>query len=216
MARRIVDLSHVISAGMACFPGDTSPVRLLRHGVHGRDGHMSSGLEMGCHVGTHIDLPLHFRAGEAGLESFPLERCLGRAVLVEAPAGDDPGPLPASVLDGIDLAEIDHLVLRTGWERHWGSDRYYAEWPYLGEELTERIAMVDLRGIGLDSPSLDPLGGQAAHDRLAARGMINIENLANLAALPSRPFELFVLPLRLEGTEGSPVRAVALVPDQPD
>jgi len=213
---RVIDLSHTIVAGMDQYPGDDQPLRLLTRTEHGPANHMSSALEFGCHVGTHIDTPLHFRAGEPGLGTGPLDAFWGRARVIDAPAGDQPGPLAAGSLDDLDLEHLDFLLFRTGWERHWGSDRYYAAWPYLGEELTERIATADLRGIGLDSPSLDPLGGQAAHARLAARGMINIENLANLAALPSRPFELFVLPLRLEGTEGSPVRAVALVPDQPD
>ena len=38
-----------------------------------------------------------------------------------------------------------------------------------------------------------------------------IENLANLGALPDRGAELVVLPLKLEGTEASPVRAIARV-----
>jgi len=211
MTRSLIDLSHTIVTDMAQFPGDVTPVRLIRISEHGRDDHMSSALTMGCHVGTHVDLPLHFRAGESGLDRFPLERCWGRARVVDAEAGDDPGALPAAVLDGIDLTGIDHLILRTGWERHWGTPRYYETWPYLSAGLTERLLRSGLAGVGLDGPSVDPLGGRAAHERLASAGLINIENLANLAALPPRPFDLLVLPLRLAGTEASPVRAAALV-----
>ena len=77
--------------------------------------------------------------------------------------------------------------------------------------VTPALAAAGLKGTGLDSPSLDPFLGHAAHDICAAAGLINIENLANLGALPGRGAELFVLPLKLEGTEASPVRAFARV-----
>ena len=65
-----------------------------------------------------------------------------------------------------------------------GTDRFYSEWSYLSAELAELLAGAGLKGVGLDTPSLDPFGGQAAHDICAPAGMINIENLANLGALP--------------------------------
>jgi kynurenine formamidase len=196
---------------MACFPGDSTPVEIVRHDEHGSGDHQSSALALGCHVGTHIDLPLHFRAGEPGLDRFPLAQCWGQARLVAAPCGPEPGALTAAVLDGVDLAGIDFVILHTGWGRHWGTPRYYETWPHLDPQLTERLAASELKGVGLDGPSVDPLGGRAAHDRLAACGMINIENLGNLAALDRDRFELFVMPLRLDGTEASPVRAAAIV-----
>jgi kynurenine formamidase len=84
----------------------------------------------------------------------------------------------------------------------------------LSPELARFLAGAGLKGVGLDTPSLDPYGAQVAHDICAPAGMINLENLANLGALPAVGFTLFALPLKLEGTEASPVRAVALVPDE--
>ena len=117
------------------------------------------------------------------------------------------------MLDGLDLTEVDFVLFDTGWDRHWGSERYYREWSWLSPALAERLAAVGLKGVGLDTPSLDLVGGQAAHDICAPAGMINIENLANLAALPERGAHLMVLPLKLDGTEASPVRAVAWLPE---
>jgi kynurenine formamidase len=106
---------------------------------------------------------------------------------------------------------VEFVILRTGWERHWGTPRYYADWPTVSEPLARVLAAARLKGVGLDSPSPDPLHGRAAHDLFAAAGMINIENLTNLAELPDGPFTLLVLPLKLAGTEASPVRAAAWV-----
>jgi kynurenine formamidase len=196
---------------MAQFPGDVNPVRLERIAEHGRNDHMTSEFAMGCHVGTHVDLPLHFRAGERGLDVFPLAQCWGPARLVDIPIDDVPGALSADALAGADLHGVEFVVLRTGWERHWGKPRYYETWPYLGNDLIELLTSTGLKGVGIDGPSIDPLGGRVAHDRFAARGMLSIENLANLAALDTTSFDLLVLPLRLAGTEASPVRAAALV-----
>jgi len=208
---RIIDLSHTIVEGMSQWPGDRQPLRIHRRSEHGQGTHMSSALELGCHVGTHIDAPLHFKAGEAGLDALDPTRCVGRARCVHLPSDTPPGPLGAAILAGLDLEPADFVLLDTGWARHWGSDRYYQEWPYLGEGLARALAAAGLKGIGLDTPSLDAYDGRIAHDICAAAGLINIENLAGLAGVPASPFTFLALPLKLSGTEASPVRAVALV-----
>lgn len=203
----LIDLSHTIRTGMAQFPGDAPPPRIVRRLTHEADGHLVSALDFGCHVGTHIDTPAHFLAGRPGLEALPLDDFHGPALVVDAGEGE----IREACLAGVDLAGLDFLLLRTGWARHWGGPRYYRDWPYLSPALARRLAAAGLKGVGLDTPSLDPLGGGQAHEICAAAGMINIENLTNLAALPAGRFILLVLPLKLEGTEGSPVRAAAWI-----
>lgn len=203
----IIDLSHAVRTAMAVYPGDETMPVIRRLTEHGASSHQSSAMEMGCHAGTHIDLPLHFRAGETDAGAYPLDRCCGRAVVVDAPEG----LIGPEVLEGIDLADIDFVVFRTGWERHWDAPDYYASWPYLAPETARRLAAAQLKGVGLDSPSIDNAVDQSAHVILAEAGFVNIENMANLAALPSQSFTLLILPLKLDGAEASPVRAAALV-----
>lgn len=208
---RLIDLSHTITTGMAQWPGDEQPLRIHRRSEHGEDSHMSSALEMGCHVGTHIDAPLHFLAGRPGLDRLPVDRFAGRAVCIRLPDATGPGPLGAEILRGHDLDGVDFVLLSTGWAGRWGTPEYYRHWPWLGEDLARALADASLKGVGLDTPSLDPFDGHAAHDICAAADMVNIENLAGLEALPEGPFLLLALPLKLEATEASPVRAVAVV-----
>jgi kynurenine formamidase len=203
----IIDLSHVLRTGMAVYPGDPSVPTITRLAEHGPSSHQSSALEAGCHAGTHIDLPLHFKDGEQALEAYPLDRCWGRAVVVDAPAGEI-GP---DTLDGVDLAAADFVIFRTGWESRWGTPDYYADWPWLAADTARRLAAAGLKGVGIDGPSIDTAIDQTAHVVLAAAGFVNIENMANLGALPSQPFTLLILPLKLEGAEASPVRAAALI-----
>ena len=206
----LIDLTHTIATGMAQWPGDQQPLLIRRLSDHGPDSHMSSALAFGCHVGTHIDLPLHFKAGEPALDALPVAACVGRARVVRADTGAA-APLTAALLDGLDVSGLDFLLFDTGWARYWGTDRYYREWPWYGEDLAVRLAALGLKGSGLDTPSLDPFAGRRAHDICAAAGLVNIENLKGLDLLPDAPFTLFVLPLKLAGAEASPVRAVALL-----
>lgn len=208
---RLVDLSHRIVSDMPQWPGDRQPLRVVRCSEHGPGSHESSRIECGCHIGTHVDAPRHFLAGAGGVDDMPLDRFAGPALVIRPGTDVLPGPLPATVLDGVDLAGIEFVLFDTGWARHWGQPRYYQDWPWLSPELAERLAGAGLKGVGIDTPSLDGFVGHRAHDICAARGMVNLENLANLSALPARGFRLLALPLKLADTEASPVRAAALL-----
>lgn len=207
----LIDLSHTIVPDMAQWPGDGQPLKIHRRSEHGPASHMSSALEFGCHVGTHLDAALHFGPGQPGLDALPLSAFWGRARAVVCGDPAPAGPLGPQVLEGLDLAGLDFLILDTGWARHWGREAYYRSWPHLGPQLARILASVGLKGVGLDTPSLDDFGGRLAHDLCAAAGMVNLENLANVRALPPGEFILLALPLKLQGTEASPVRAVALI-----
>lgn len=214
-----IDLSHVIVPGMPQWRGDEQPLAIHRHGEHGPDSHMSSSLEFGCHVGTHIDAPLHFLAGGESVDAMPLERFGGAALVIDARGrvreqlekDGVPGALGVDLVRARDLAGIEFVLFRTGWDEHWGAERYYREWPFLSTRMAELLSSSGLKGVGLDTPSLDEFGGQVVHDLCAAAGMINIENLTNLGALPRTGSWFQAFPLKLQGTEASPVRAIAWV-----
>lgn len=214
-----IDLSHTIIPGMPQWRGDEQLLAIHRQSEHGSDSHMSSSVEFGCHIGTHIDAPLHFLAGAPGVDEMPLEAFGGAALVVDvrdrvkAQIAEEgrPGALSAEVLSDDDLGKIDFVLFHTGWEEQWGTDQYYRHWPWLSGDLAEIIAGAGLKGVGLDTPSLDDFGGQAVHELFAAKGLINIENLTNLGALPRTGAWFQAFPLKLLGTEASPVRALAWV-----
>ena len=64
--------------------------------------------------------------------------------------------------------------------------------------------------VGVDTPSVDRLPFEA-HLALLGHGVLIVENLTNLDAIPADVFQLVALPLKILGRDGSPVRAVALV-----
>jgi arylformamidase len=208
---RWIDLSHEIRSGMDQYPGDPRPVRLIRECLHGPDPYQVTSLELGCHVGTHLDAPLHFGPGLVGVDRLPLAACAGPARVLDVRAAAAAGPLTEGVLPVDWRHDADFVLLHTGWSQHWGTPRYYTGWPWLTPDLAARLAAAGLKGVGIDGPSIDDLDRREGHDLFAAAGMINLENLTGLDALPAGLFLLVALPMKLQGTEGSPVRAAALL-----
>jgi len=215
--RRTVDLSHPVEDGMPVYPGDPA-VRISPATTIGEHGYNVLHLHLGSQSGTHVDAPYHFLEGGARIDELPLELFLGPALVV-----DVRGKRPREAITWADLAPHAgqlgpdrRLVLHTGWDAHWGSERYLAH-PFLSGDAAERLVALGLRTVAVDALSLDETvpggageGGFAAHAAVLGAGGVIVENLRGLAALRTATPVLSVLPLRLAGGDGAPVRAVAL------
>ena len=209
---RVVDLSHPLDDRTQVYPGDPavrlSPARSLE-----RDGYRVSHLHLGSHSGTHVDAPSHVVEDGATVDELPLHLLTGPAVVVDL---RDLGP--REPIGWERLAAYARpgrmLVLHTGWDGFWGSVRY-EDHPYLDGEAAWQLVAAGVRTVGIDALSLDETQGEdfPAHAALLSAGGVVVENLTNLAAIDHPEPTLSVLPLRLRGCDGSPVRAVALLPD---
>ena len=133
---------------------------------------------------------------------------LSRAELVvfAAPTMDRLAP----VRDAADRAEF--LLFSTGWDRFWGREAYFGDYPVLGEDVVDYLIASGKRGVGVDTLGVDPIRDEALpiHRRLLDSGMVIIENLTNLAAAGTETFTFCALPLHYENADGAPVRAVGL------
>ena len=219
------DCSHGIETGMQTYPGDPA-VTLSPHATHDEDGYRVTEATMGSHAGTHVDAPAHLVDGPA-LGEFPLDRFAFDAALVDA---RDAGAREAIGVDRFraglagDPEAVDIAVLATGWDSHWGTERYF-DHPYLTAAAAEWLADrgLDLAvdtvnpdptptddAVAADSDDLDEPDGYPAHEALFERDRLIVENLRGLGRLPPR-FELRAYPLRFDGADASPVRAVGVV-----
>ncbi len=208
-----VDLSHRIETGMQTYPGDPD-VTVRDHATHAEDGYRVDALELGSHAGTHVDAPAHTEPGGATIDEYPLDRFAMDAVRVDCRDLGARDPIPA---ERVPDADADCLVLWTGWDEHWGTERYLNH-PYLTPTAAERCAD---RGFAVASDTLNPdptptdeadagePEGFGAHHALLGADCLVVENLANLDRAADR-FELRVYPLALGG-DGAPVRAVGVV-----
>ena len=205
---RVVDLSHPVSADTPVFPGDGPVgVTILSAG----EIHLSR-MDLSLHTGTHMDAPFHFCGGGQTIDRVPLARCIGPARRIDlrgVTAGEAIGRahlLPHA--DALHQARI--AVLDTAWSQHWGAPDYFTDHPCLTGDAAQFLLDCGVQLVGVDMPSIDR-APYAAHRILLGAGVPIVENLTNLDAIGTDPFELVVLPLKLAGRDGSPVRAVAMV-----
>jgi kynurenine formamidase len=214
---RLVDLSHVIDHQMVTYPGLPGPEISeylsfeASHDLYAAGTEFAIGrISMVANTGTYLDTPGHrFRDGH-DLSTLPLQRC---------------ADLPAVVIDGGGAIDADVLsdaavtgaavLLRTGWDRHWGTQRYGdPEHPHLTEAgarvLVERRAAL----VGIDSVNIDDTttGQRPAHTLLLAAGIPVVEHLTDLADLPRTGARFTAVPPAIRGLATFPVRAFAALP----
>jgi arylformamidase len=210
---RLYDITPPVRPGLPVWPGDT-PYQVSRSWAISRGDSVNvSAITSTPHLGAHADAPFHVDEAGATIDELPLEAFLGPCRLVEVPS--EPLILPRHLPAGIDLGDPPRLLLRAGREAP-GSSRteeagegFPEHFPALSPELARALVDAGARLVGLDSPSVDPFDSTelAAHHVLAAGGVVNLEGLA-LEGVPPGVYELVALPLRLEGLDASPVRAV--------
>jgi len=209
---------------MPVYPG-TEPVRVEPDATRASDGYRTTRLDLDSHAGTHVDAPAHLTDGPS-LAEFPLDRFRFDAAAADLRPLDAREPVGVDALRAalaVDPDAVDLVAVLTGWDRHWGDDRYL-DHPYLTAEAAAWLAE---RGcdLGIDTANPDPTPTERAgegepdgfpvHERLFEADRLIVENLRGLDRLPGR-FELRAYPLRFEGADASPVRAVAYADDDTD
>lgn len=211
----LVDLSVPIETGMPVYPGDPE-VAVGPALTVADDGVNVLHLHLGSQSGTHVDAPYHVDDALPALDELPLERFWGPAVVVDARGLAPRSPIGPEPFEGVVRAGAIVLVA-TGWSAHWGSERYTAH-PYLTEEAARLLVEAGVRTVGIDALSVDPTPADdfPAHRVLCGAHAVIAENLTGLdrlldAQARGLPIEVSLLPLRLPGADGAPVRGVARV-----
>ena len=207
------DLTQPLDARTPHFPGDP-PFR--REPIPDQDPWRVSRLVMSAHAGTHLDAPLHRIEGGASIDDIPLSRLTGSGMVLDARGVPDNSPIPASILDNLQLPTWTGwtALIHTGWDQYWGDERYFRH-PYLSPELAERLVTTSCGLVAIDALSVDSTvdDGDAAHIILLGQEVLTAENLRGLGQLqPARAYRVSCLPLRLTGSDGSPVRFIAWEP----
>lgn len=211
---RVIDLGRPIEGSMQVFPGDLPPVIEELKKIE-EAGFRAKKITMSSHTGTHIDAPAHMLAGGARLDELPNETFFGFAVIADV-SGRRGGEIEMSDL-GLTrevLASADFLLLHTGYGDKMGGEGYLKDFPVLSLEAARSLAALDLKGLGVDAISVDPVESAECpvHKIILGGGLIIIENLRGLRRLPFKePFCLTALPLALKEADGAPARVMAVL-----
>ncbi|MDE1171455.1 MAG: cyclase family protein [Verrucomicrobium sp.] len=209
---KFIDLTHSLRDGQASFPGDP-PFRRTPHAVIGKDECNVSLLQIGTHQGTHLDALRHFMPEGLTTEEMPLEWFYGPATVLRIPKG----PKEDITVDDFRAFEERltpgaRVLYETGWHRRFREPDFFTDYPSMTEEAAAYVAGRGVRLLGMDTPT-PGRHACAVHQALQRDPfrVVIVEALANLDALPDQ-FTFIGFPLKLEGGDGSPIRAVALCP----
>lgn len=210
----IVDLTHYLETGMPTFPGDEPEPRIESRKSSSADDITKSSIQIGSHFGTHMDAPRHFFPAGKGIDDFPPERFIGKALCIRKPVNfNESIHFSTEEIDVISRLTPHWLLVRTGFDRYWGEERYFSQHPYLSVEFAKLMIDLKIKGIGVDFASIDAADaasmGFPVHRILLGKEILVIENLTNLKALPEGQFLLAALPMKIK-SEGAPTRVVGI------
>ena len=210
---KVIDLTHTIREDMPVYPGTEPPV-LAAANTYEENGCKGTRLTMCSHTGTHMDPPAHLFPGRTTLDRFPPEQFIGRALVIDCSELAEGQAITMDFIRryGEKAEQADFLLFRLGWDRKWGTEAYFGDYPCIDEAVLEFILEGSYKGIGFDVIGLDPISdeGLTRHKRLFRdRDIVNIENLKDLDKCGSELFWFSCFPLKLEDCDGSPIRAVA-------
>ena len=217
-ARRFVELSHVIRAGMITYPGLPAPTItpfLTREDSKSR---YAPGTEFAMDIitmigntGTYLDSPWHRYEGGTDLAGLSLETLVDlptEVFHVEGDRGIEPAQLSGRALAG------KAVLLHTGWDAHFGSPAYVRGAPYLTPEGVDYLITAGVVLVGIDSLNIDNTegtGARPAHTKLLAAGIHVVEHLTNLGALPASGARFTAAPPLISEFGTCPVRAFATI-----
>lgn len=210
---RVIDLTHTIKEDMPVYPGTGTP-RLTPANTYEANGFKETLVSFYSHTGTHMDPPSHLFADRTTLDAFPVSQFLGRALVIDCTHVQEGEAITMRELrkyGGIEDT-VDFLLFYLGWDARWGTDSYFGDYPCIDMEVLQHILSGTYKGIGFDVIGLDPIaGGNLMRHKALFRekDIVNIENLKNLGLCGQEPFWFACLPMKLESSDGAPVRAIA-------
>lgn len=232
----VLDLTQTISEDMPLFPGTPAPRLTVKYTVES-DGFQEMEVAFYSHTGTHLDTPAHVFSDGKALEDYGVEQFCGQGLVLDfsriagevitlkifeqalqeslsklkSHSSHSSGKEPKKIERM--YPPVEYLLFYTGWDKKWGTKSYFTGAPTLSEEVARRLTTLNLKGIGIDAISVDPMEGNMllAHRILLEHELIIVENLKNLGKLLGNSFEFYGLPLKISGGEGSPIRGIAKI-----
>ena len=212
---RLIDLSLEIEDGLVTYKGLPAPAicdfwsREQSRAFYEDGSEFQIGrIDMVANTGTYLDVPSHRYADGEDLGAVGLQRLAaldGMVVRAEGSLGVDAG-----VFEGLDVRGKAVLV-HTGWDRHWRTDAYFQDHPFLTPLAAALLAERGAALVGIDSHNIDDTRTKTrpVHTRLLGAGVLICEHLTNLGALPASGFRFTAAPPKVRGMGTFPVRAFA-------
>jgi kynurenine formamidase len=216
---KLIDLSHVIEAGMITYKGLPAPIvcdhisRVASRASYAPGTEFQIGrIEMVGNTGTYLDTPYHRFADGYDLAQLPLDRAADLPGIVIRVTGAAERAIDWPMLAAVEVKDRAVLI-ETGWSRHWRTDAYFEGHPYLTEKAAVWLRDQGARLVGIDSLNNDDTADlhRPVHTVLLEAGIPIVEHLTNLSSLPAEGFRFCAAPPKVAEMGTFPVRAHAIV-----
>jgi arylformamidase len=217
--KRLIDLSHVIEDGMITYKGLPAPVicdylsREKSRGLYEGGAEFQIGkIEMVTNTGTYVDCPFHRYADGKDLSEVKLEKFANLPALVVRADFKNGIDIGKSYFENLNVKDKAVLV-NTNWSKHWRTDAYFENHPFLTEEAATWLRDHEVALVGIDSHNIDDTRGKSrpVHTILLRADILIVEHMCNLDSLPEKEFVFNAVPPKFKGAGTFPVRAYAEV-----
>lgn len=202
-----IDITVPLRDAMVHWP-DNPPVKIERVvDIDRGDSHTISRLSLGSHTGTHMDAPAHFIPKGIGIDKMPLDATVGRARVIEIK--DTEAIKPAELVPHR-IRRGERILFKTrNSSKVWKTDKFVENFVYVSKEAAQFLVERGVRAMGVDYLSVGGYkrDGSAVHKLLLGAGIWLIEGL-DLSRVQAGKYDLICLPLKLDGGDGAPARAI--------
>ncbi len=217
--RRFIDVSHTVEDGLITYKGLPAPIicdfisheASRAHYAPGTEFHIGK-IEMVANTGTYIDAPFHRYVEGKDLSELPLSSLAGLDGVVVRVDVSREKAIGEEAFRGCDVAGKAVLV-HTGWSKHWKTDPYFEDHPFLTEDAARHLRAAGAALVGIDSLNIDDTtdGRRPVHSLLLGHDIPVVEHLTNLDRLPDEGFRFFAVPVKVKALGSFPVRAFGVL-----
>jgi arylformamidase len=204
---RIYDISVPIRTGGLVYPGNPEIDIELQQAVAKGAGANVSSIHFGSHTGTHADAARHFFDDGQTVDRIPLDRLIGPALLIKF--ADDVRSIGAAELGSYDLRDHKRILLGTRNSALLSRKEFVGDYTFLAPDGAQYLVDRAVELVGIDYLSIEQFhsGHHRTHRTLLDRSVVIVEGLDFSAVAPGE-YQFICLPLRIEGCDGAPARAV--------
>ncbi|GHV85021.1 cyclase [Spirochaetia bacterium] len=210
---KLIDLTAPMFDGAPTMPMDPK-LSISWHCTLETLGYNLSRLITSLHQGTHMDAQRHFYNDGETIDKIPLERLVVKAVRLDLTAKKPDSPITPEDIKPVEkyITQGTAVLLHTGWDKKFPDAAFFSGFPYVSKELADWFVEKNVGLVGMDMPTPNGYDWKYVHVKMLGAKIVIVEGLANMEQLPlDTVFTFFSLPLKLEGRDGSPIRAIAML-----
>ena len=201
----LLDISPKISDRLAVFPGDQKFVQKVSHEIGTQGNFRLSSIQTTVHLGAHTDAPNHYKKEGGDICSVDLDVYYGECAVIDVTEVQGRA-IQTTDLNGF-VPNVPRVLFRT--DSFLDPNNWVNTFSWVSAELIHWLSEKGVKLVGIDTPSIDSADSKLlpGHSAIADRDMNILEGIV-LAHVPQGRYKLIALPLKIEGADAAPVRAV--------